>query len=79
MRLFVSLIDVYSLAIFVRVVLHWAGVDLEHGTLRVLWSATEPVLAPVRAAVPSIAGLDLSPLVVLVGLQLVARLIHRRG
>ncbi len=31
---------------------------------RVIYAVTEPVLAPVRRALPPVGGLDLSPLVV---------------
>jgi len=40
----------------------------------VLWRLTEPVLGPVRRAIPAIrlgaVGLDLSPIIVLFGIQI---------
>jgi YggT family protein len=35
-----------------------------------LYRITEPVLAPVRRALPSMGGIDLSPLVVILGIQI---------
>jgi YggT family protein len=36
---------------------------------------TEPLVAPIRKALPTIAGLDLSPLVLLTGLQILGGLV----
>jgi len=35
-----------------------------------LYRITEPVLAPVRRVLPPMGGLDLSPLVVIIGIQI---------
>jgi YggT family protein len=37
-----------------------------------LYTITEPVLGPIRRVIPPLGGFDLSPLVVLIGLQLLA-------
>lgn len=34
-----------------------------------LYRLTEPVLAPIRRVLPPMGGLDLSPLVVIIGIQ----------
>jgi YggT family protein len=43
--------------------------------VRVLWQLTEPVLQPVRRVLPTTGPFDFSPLVVLIGIQLVAGLL----
>jgi YggT family protein len=35
-----------------------------------LYKMTEPVLAPIRRALPSMGGLDLSPMLLLIALQI---------
>ncbi len=45
--------------------------------LRILHALTEPVLAPIRRVLPSLGGLDLSPLVALLILFFLERLIIR--
>ncbi|HYA39550.1 MAG TPA: YggT family protein [Candidatus Methylomirabilis sp.] len=65
-------INVYFFAILVRVVLSWF---MPYGMHRnpagdLLVSLTEPLMRPARRLVPPVGGLDLSPIVVLVGLQL---------
>jgi YggT family protein len=45
--------------------------------MRVLYSLTEPVLGPIRRVLPPMRlggmGLDLSPIIVLIGLQIISR------
>ncbi len=41
-----------------------------------LYRATEPVLAPIRRFLPDLGGLDLSPLVVFLGIFLVRQYLH---
>lgn len=69
---------VYLVAILIRVILSWVnpyGTRSPVGDL--LYSLTEPMLAPARRLIPPIAGLDLSPIAVLVLLQLTLILIVR--
>jgi YggT family protein len=74
-----TLINVYIFIIFGRIILSWfprsSGVL---GTIGdVFFGLTEPVLGPVRRMIPTIAmggmGLDLSPIIVLLGLQIVVK------
>jgi len=76
-------IEIYILVIIVRIILEWIPVDYDHpvGRVRsVLRAVTEPVLAPVRVLVPSIrmgdAALDLSPVIVVILLGLIAGLLR---
>lgn len=64
------LINVYFWAILIRVILSWVNPDPRHPALSLLRQLTEPVMAPAQRLLPPIAGLDLSPILVLVGLQL---------
>jgi YggT family protein len=72
------LLQVYFIALLGRVILSWfpmrsggAGAQI----FSLLHSVTEPVLAPVRRALPPMAGFDLSPIIVFFGLQIVAGLV----
>ena len=65
-------IYVYFYAILLRVILSWF---MPYGMRQnpagdLLVSLTEPLMRPARRLIPSVGGLDLSPIVVLVGLQL---------
>ena len=72
--LLIRLIDLYSLIIVAAVVVSWINVPRNHPAVRFLSAATEPVLAPVRKMLPPMGGMDFSPLVVLIGLRVLASL-----
>jgi len=55
----------YSWILLGRVSVSWFNADYQNPIVRFLYTATEPVLAPVRQRLPLLAGgLDLSPFVV---------------
>ena len=62
---------VFFWAILIRVVLSWVNPGIRHPASDIIHSLTEPVLEPARRLLPAMGGFDLSPIVVLVGLQLV--------
>lgn len=64
------LINVYFWAVLIWVILSWVNPDPRHPAISLLRQLTEPLLAPAQRLLPPIAGLDLSPVLVLVGLQL---------
>jgi len=66
-----------TLAIFGRVLLSWVPTRLPWGLSDFVFSVTEPILAPIRRALPAAAGMDFSPLIALVLLQLVEQLLLR--
>jgi YggT family protein len=76
------LIQAYSIVVFARMVLEWIPVSYDHPVARVravFRAATEPVLRPLRALLPPVRfggmGLDLSPLVLLIGLGILSAVI----
>lgn len=63
------LIDIYCLILFGAVILSWTGASPHHPFARLLNSLTEPLLSPIRRVLPSMGGLDFSPMVLILGLQ----------
>lgn len=63
----VSLLDtvllLYFVAIILYVVLAWVSPDAYSPASRLLGLLVEPVLAPLRRALPAFGGLDLSPMI----------------
>ncbi len=57
-------------AVILQAVLSWFNPDYRQPAVRLLHQLTEPLLRPVRRWLPPIGGLDLSPLALLLGLQL---------
>jgi len=66
-----------TFAIFVRVLLSWVPMRLPWGLGEFVWSVTEPILAPIRRALPFMGGLDFSPLLALFAIQGVAPVLLR--
>ena len=66
-----------TIVIFGRVILSWVPARLPWGLNDFIFSVTEPILAPIRRALPMAAGMDFSPLIALVLLQLVEQLLLR--
>jgi len=59
----------YMWIIIARAVLSWVNPDPYNPIVRLLYRVTEPVLRPIRHRLPTVGmGLDLSPLVVLLGI-----------
>lgn len=69
------LLNLYLVAIIVQALLSWVQPDTHHPAVLLLYSLTEPVLRPFRQVVPVIGGIDLSPLVALVAIQVLKMLI----
>ena len=64
------ILDYVFWAVLVRVILSWVAPDPSNPVVRVVIQITEPLMAPVRRLLPDMGWLDLSPLIVLLGVQL---------
>jgi YggT family protein len=71
------LVQALVLAIFVRVIMSWVPMRLPFGLNELVWNVTEPVLAPIRRYMPIAGGMDFSPLVALLLIQILASIILR--
>ena len=78
MGILCALLSAYMIAVFGRIILSWF--PARDGTAlaavnSALFSITEPVLGPLRRMLPSVGGssfrIDLSPMIVLIGIQIV--------
>jgi YggT family protein len=67
------LLELYSLVLLASVILSWLPLDAENPLVRLIRAATEPVLEPIRRVLPPVGGFDLSPMVLLLALQLLQR------
>lgn len=77
-RLALAVLQVYTWVIVARVILSWVNPNPRNELLLWVIRLTEPVLGPLRRLVP-IAGLDLSPLLAWLLIQLLMRLIAQAG
>jgi YggT family protein len=68
-ELLISTIYLYIGMILIRIVISWVSPGLQNPIMSVINQLSEPVMAPVRRIIPPIGGLDLSTLILLLGLQ----------
>ena len=68
------LINVFIFSILIQVIVSWVNPGMYNPVMGLLHSLTEPLLGPARRVIPPISGLDLSPIVVIIVLQLTSML-----
>ncbi len=68
-----KIIGLYKIVLLIRIVLSWVPHNPHNPAATFLYKITEPVLEPVRRIIPSIGGIDISPIVVFLGLSLIQR------
>ncbi len=79
------LIQVYIFVIILQVALGWAiAFDLVNANneatrnlTQLLHKLTDPVYKPIRKYVPPVGGIDLTPLIVIIGIQLIFGLLFK--
>jgi len=69
LRTIMTVLRMYLFAILIYALMSFVNPGTYNPLTSVLASISEPLLRPVRRIIPPIAGLDLSPLFVLIGLQ----------
>ena len=60
------LLNIYFFGILLLIVFSWIAPQSHHPGIALLYQLTEPVMAPVRRLLPPLGGLDLSPILVFV-------------
>jgi len=67
-----TLVWILIVAMLIRIVLSWVQPQGSNNPIMgVLYSLTEPIMAPARRLIKPIGGLDLSPILIFLGLQIV--------
>ncbi|MDD3762480.1 MAG: YggT family protein [Nevskiales bacterium] len=79
LKIVVLLVNLYTFSLFVQAIMSWLGPGVNNPASNILWSINEPLLRPVRRIIPPMSGLDLSPLVVILLLQVFNRLLPLPG
>lgn len=66
------LATVLIIAIIIRALMSWFMPQDGGGLSRVLLDITEPILAPIRRILPPVGGIDFSPILAMILIQLVS-------
>jgi YggT family protein len=81
--LILTVIDLYIYVLIAAAVMSWLMafnvVNSQNPTVRMIWDflyrITEPVLAPIRSVLPGLGGIDISPVILIIGLLFLKQLI----
>lgn len=78
MDLICTLLNLYALVVLVRILMSWIRIEPDTpvaSIYSVVFNLTEPVLGPLRRAIPPVrlgmAALDLSPIIVFVVIRII--------
>ncbi|MBL6695033.1 MAG: YggT family protein [Luminiphilus sp.] len=64
-------VNTYLIAMVIMIVVSWIAPGSHHPAVRLVYQITEPVMAPVRSLLPAMGGLDFSPIVVFIVINVI--------
>ncbi len=70
-----QVINIYLFGILIQVILSWVSPGNYNPAVGLLYSLTSPLLRPAQKLLPPMGGLDLSPMLVMIGLVLLKMLL----
>lgn len=70
------IVNMYFFAILALIIFSWIAPHSQHPALALLHQLTEPVMGPVRRLLPPMGGLDLSPILVFVAINVLEILLR---
>ena len=63
------LVNFYFFALIAMIVVSWIAPGSRHSAIELIWQISEPVMAPFRTLLPNMGGIDFSPILVFVTLN----------
>lgn len=72
----IAILNIYSFILLVRVLMTWIpNLPYENPIVKFLFQITEPILQPIREALPKQTGVDFSPIVVFIAIMIITRVL----
>ncbi len=65
------LVNIYFFALLAMIILSWVASGSKNPAIYLLYQITEPVMAPLRKILPSMGGLDFSPILVFIAINII--------
>ena len=65
------LVNLYFFILIAMIIVSWVAPGNRHPAIELVWQISEPVMAPFRALLPNMGGIDLSPILLFVGINIV--------
>tara|TARA_B100000674_G_scaffold487835_2_gene498840 strand:+ start:27620 stop:28195 length:576 start_codon:yes stop_codon:yes gene_type:complete len=73
-NIFDLIFNIFIYGIIFQAILSWINPGTYNPMLKILYELNEPILYPIRKFIPSFSGIDLSPVLALIGLYLLKML-----
>lgn len=75
-NILIYILNIYSFILLARVLMTWIpNLDYSNPIVKFLFQATEPVLKPIRNALPQTGGIDFSPIIVFILISVITRML----
>jgi YggT family protein len=65
------LINIIFYSVLAMIIVSFIAPQSNHPAVEFIWQLTEPVMAPLRNFIPSMGGLDFSPIVLFIGINVI--------
>jgi YggT family protein len=65
------LVNIYFFALLGMIILSWVAAGSRHPAIHLLYQITEPVMAPFRKVLPAMGGMDFSPILVFILINII--------
>nr|WP_163501671.1 YggT family protein [Halomonas socia] len=66
-----AILKIYFFALIAMIILSWVAPNASHPGALLIMQLVEPIMAPVRKVIPPLGMIDLSPIVVFIGISLI--------
>ena len=65
------LVNIYFFALLAMIILSWVAPGSNHPAIYLLFQITEPIMAPFRKALPAMGGMDFSPILLFILINII--------
>ena len=65
------LINLYFFTLIAMIIISWVAPGSRHPAIELIWQVSEPVMAPVRSLLPNMGGIDFSPILLFIIINVV--------
>jgi YggT family protein len=73
------LLNIYFYGLLIVIVLSWVAPQSHHPAISLLWQLMDPVMTPFRKIIPPLGGLDLSPILLFLILNVLRIMVRNIG
>jgi len=85
LQVLIAILDIFQIIVFISVIMSWLFqfniINYHNQFVRIIWDMvnrlTEPFLSRIRAFLPAMGGLDLSPIVLLLVVFFLQNVLHQ--